>query len=45
MEKTLGKDIKNPVQRISFLKDNCDVVEERGYMKQFSKDVKKMLIK
>jgi hypothetical protein len=38
MQKTLGKDIKNSIQRIAFLKDNCDVVEEKGYMKPFTQD-------
>ena len=36
MEKTLGKDIANPVAREAFLKDNCDKVEEKGYMKPYS---------
>lgn len=36
MEKTLGKEYANPVQRIAFLKDNCDSVEEKGYMKPFT---------
>jgi len=36
MQKTLGKDIQNPVQRTNFLKDNCDTVEEKGYMKPFT---------
>lgn len=36
MQKELGKEILNPEQRIRFLKDNCDKIEERGYMKRFS---------
>jgi len=36
MEKHLGKDIASLAQRESFLKDNCDKVENKGYMKQFS---------
>lgn len=35
MDKTLGKDIVNPVMREAFLKDNCDACEQRGYMKPF----------
>lgn len=36
MEKTLGKEIKNPLERINFLNDNCDKAEEKGYMKRFT---------
>lgn len=36
MEKTIGKDILNAAQREAFLKDNCDQVEEKGYMKPFT---------
>lgn len=36
MDKTLGKDIANLVAREAFLKDNCDKVEEKGYMKPYS---------
>lgn len=36
MEKTLGKEIKSQLERIQFLKDNCDKVEEKGYMKRFT---------
>lgn len=35
MEKSLGKDMP-PVQRLAFLKDNCDKIEEKGYMKRLS---------
>lgn len=35
MENTLGKDYPT-IQRVQFLKDNCDSVEEKGYMKQFT---------
>lgn len=38
MEKSLGKDITNVTQRIQFLIDNCDTVEEKDYMKQFTQD-------
>jgi hypothetical protein len=36
MDKTLGKEYADAAQREFFLKDNCDKVEERGYMKPFS---------
>ncbi|MDD7272832.1 MAG: hypothetical protein PUG96_02545 [Prevotellaceae bacterium] len=31
----MAKDIQNRLQREAFLKDNCDAVEEKGYMKPF----------
>ena len=36
MERELGQDIKNPIQREAFLKDNCDACEQKGYMKPYS---------
>ena len=30
MDKTLGKEYENKMQRIAFLKDNCDGVENKG---------------
>ncbi len=36
MEKSIGKDIADKAQRKQFLLDNCDAVEERGYMKHLS---------
>ena len=36
MDKHLGKDIENLVAREAFLKDNCDKVEEKGYMKPYA---------
>jgi hypothetical protein len=36
MQRELGKDIKDPKKRIQFLKDNCDSVEQKGYMKRFT---------
>ena len=36
MDKHLGKDIANLVARESFLKDNCDKVEKKGYMKPYT---------
>lgn len=36
IDKNLGQDIKNPVERLQFLKNNCRGIEEKGYMQQFS---------
>jgi hypothetical protein len=36
MEKYLGKDYANSVQREAFLKDNCEKAENKGYMKPFT---------
>lgn len=36
MEKTIGKEYKNARDREAFLKDNCDKVEEKGYMKPYT---------
>ena len=36
MEKELGQEYKNPIQREAFLKDNCDGCEQKGYMKPYS---------
>lgn len=36
MERELGQDIKNLVQREAFLKDNCDACEQKGYMKPYT---------
>lgn len=45
--KTIGKDIANPIQREQFIKDNADGVENKGYMKHIPriscKDIKKNL--
>jgi small-conductance mechanosensitive channel len=35
MEKTLGKNYSEN-ERTAFLKDNCDSIVEKGYMKQFN---------
>jgi len=35
MLKTIGKEYTDEMQRIAFLKDNCDAVENKGYMKRF----------
>lgn len=32
MERELGKDLEQGKKRIAFLMDNCDAVEEKGYM-------------
>jgi len=36
MNKTLGKEYPEGVSRKNFLRDNCDGVIEKGYMKPFS---------
>lgn len=36
MERELGQEIKNLIQREAFLKDNCDGVAQKGYMKAFT---------
>ena len=36
MEKYLGKEYVNRNEREAFLKDNCDRVEEKGYMKPYT---------
>ena len=36
MEKQLGKEYVNDSERIKFLKDNCDEVQEMDYMRQFT---------
>jgi len=36
MQKELGKEYKSAREREAFLKDNCDKVEEKGYMKPFT---------
>ena len=36
MNKTIGKDIDNPIQREQFIKDNADGVENKGYMKAYT---------
>ena len=38
MEKTLGKEYANARERRTFLKDNCDCVVEKGYMKSFASE-------
>lgn len=36
MDRELGKDIEAGARRIEFLENNCDKIEEKGYMKRFS---------
>jgi hypothetical protein len=36
MQRELGKDIQDPKSRTAFLMDNCDSVEQKGYMKRFT---------
>lgn len=36
MQKSIGKEYTNVHERESFLKDNCDKVEEKGSMKPFT---------
>ena len=36
MERELGKDLEQGKTRVAFLMDNCDAVEEKGYMKPFT---------
>jgi hypothetical protein len=33
--KTMGKEIANPIQREQFIKDNADACENKGYMKKY----------
>lgn len=40
MEKQLGQEYPEE-ERIKFLKDNCDYIEEMGYMKPFTSDMMK----
>lgn len=36
MQRELGKDLQDPQERMRFLSDNCDAVEQKGYMKRFT---------
>lgn len=36
MQRELGKDLQDPLERVRFLSDNCDAVEQKGYMKRFT---------
>jgi predicted nucleic acid-binding Zn-ribbon protein len=38
MDKTIGTEYGNLSQREAFLKDNCDKVEEKGYMKPYTSE-------
>ena len=41
MERELGKDLEQGKKRVAFLMDNCDAVEEKGYMKPFTPEERK----
>lgn len=36
MEREIGIEIANPAQKKMFLEDNCDAVEEKGYLKPYT---------
>lgn len=36
MQRELGKYLQDPQERKRFLSDNCDAVEQKGYMKRFT---------
>lgn len=36
MDRELGKDVEVGKKRVAFLMANCDTVEEKGYMKQYT---------
>lgn len=36
MEKSIGIEITNQGAKIAFLEDNCDAVEEKGYLKPYT---------
>lgn len=36
MERELGQEYENPIQREAFLKDNCDACENKGHMKPYT---------
>lgn len=36
MEKQIGNEITNPIARKAFLEDNCDAIEEKGYLKPYT---------
>jgi hypothetical protein len=38
MQKVLGMEYASVEARVAFLRDNCDSVEEKGYMKPFNSD-------
>jgi hypothetical protein len=38
MDHTIGKEYDNLLQREAFIRDNCDKVERKGYMRQYSRD-------
>ena len=36
MEKRIGIEITNQGAKVAFLEDNCDAVEEKGYLKPYT---------
>jgi len=38
IQKEIGKEYSNINERVTFLKDNCDAIESKGYMRQFKPD-------
>lgn len=38
MKKSIGKEIAGTLERMQFLSDNCDQVEQKCYMKRFSQE-------
>ena len=38
MEKSIGKEITSTLERVQFLTNNCDQVENKCYMKRFSQE-------
>lgn len=36
MGKSLGKEYTSKIERVAFLKDNCDACENKGYMKPYT---------
>lgn len=36
MDKVLGQDLKEGLERTNFLRDNCEAIEDIGYTKQFT---------
>lgn len=39
MDKEIGKEITNLGARVAFLEDNCDAVEQKGYLKPYTPEV------
>lgn len=39
MGKSLGKEYTSKIERVAFLKDNCDACENKGYMKPYTPEI------